>query len=107
VTFAIKTTARKSHDHSSVARQVELWSPPIQVSEPYSIRHDSSHALGFFDRARHNVGVAAPAVLQILAEWESIDWFVPPQVSGSIAESLLHEHPSVVRCICPSNFPDA
>lgn len=49
------------------------------------------------DRARHNFGVAAPAVLQILAEWEAIDWFVPPQVSGSIAESLLHEHQSLAR----------
>lgn len=56
------------------------------------------------DRARHNFGAAAPAVLQILAEWEAIDWFVPPHEPGLFAEALLHQHQILARQHLPEKF---
>lgn len=59
------------------------------------------------DRARHNFGDAAPAVLQILAEWEDIDWFVPPPQPALIAEELLHQHQRLARQELPEKFAES
>jgi hypothetical protein len=56
------------------------------------------------DRARHDFGVAAGAVRQLLDEWEGIDWFEPMAQPAEVGEALFREHQRLARLHLPQQF---
>lgn len=57
------------------------------------------------DRARHDFGSATAAVLQILDEWEAIDWFVPTSQPTTIGHMHFAQHQRLCHQHAPNLFP--